>query len=145
MPLSVTDQELLAYADERLSASRSAMIEQTLRDDENLVSRLSLLLSQRDQGDQSLGQVWRQDRLSCPSRAVWGAFVAGRLGDGLSQYLRFHLETIGCRLCAANLADLSRPEQESTDPLTESERRTRKFFQSSAGSLRPHHPGDSCQ
>ncbi len=143
MSLPFTDQELLAYADERLSTSRSAMIEQSLRDDECLVSRLSLLLSQRDQGDQSLGQVWRQDRLSCPSRAVWGAFVAGRLGDGFSQYLRFHLETIGCRLCAANLADLSRPDQSTTDQRTESERRTRKFFQSSAGSLRPDHPADA--
>ena len=130
MVTEFTNEELLAYADERLPSGRSVLSEQFLRRDRALVERMASLLSQRDQGERSLGQLWRKDRLSCPSRSVWAAYVDGRLGDGLKHYLQFHVETIGCRICAANLADLSRCE-----PSTDAERRTRKIFQSSAGTL----------
>lgn len=125
-----TDEELLAYADEQLSAERSVLVEQSLRSDEALLDRLAILLSSRDQGDHSIGELWRRFRLSCPPRAIWGAYAVGRLGDGLSKYLRFHLETIGCRICAANLEDLQHP-----DAATDAERRAKKIFQSSAGNL----------
>ena len=127
-----TDEELLAYADERLAVDRSAEIEKSLRSDRDLTARFADLLSLRDQGDHSIGELWRRERLSCPPRAVWAAFVDERLGDGLSRYLRFHVETIGCRVCSANLADLQRPNSPA-----DVERRARKIFQSSAGRLRP--------
>jgi hypothetical protein len=125
-----TDEELLAYADERLAVDQCSTVEQQLRGDATLVRRLADLLSCRDQGDHSVGELWRRDRLSCPPRAVWSAYLDGRLGDGLSQYLQFHVETIGCRICIANLSDL----QQHGD-LENAERRTRKIFQSSAGRL----------
>lgn len=125
-----TDEELLAYADERLSSQQCVEIERALRDERPLQERLVALLSQRDQGQVSVGEIWRKGQLSCPSRSVWAAYVTGRLGDGLSRYLQFHVEVIGCRVCAANLADLNRLDQS-----TDSERRTRKIFQSSAGKL----------
>lgn len=125
-----TDEELLAYADEQLSPERSASVEQSLRSDAILLERLTSLLCGRDQGDHSVGELWRRFRLSCPPRAVWGAYAGGRLGDGLSNYLRFHIEVIGCRACAANLADLQHP-----DAANDTERRTKKIFQSSAGNL----------
>jgi hypothetical protein len=130
--LEFSDEELLAYADERLASVKCVAIEQSLRDDAMLSQRLSLLLANRDQGSHSVGELWRRHRLSCPHRAVWAAFVDGRLGDGMSQYLRFHVEVVGCRVCAANLADL-----EQAEVATDSERRTRKIFQSSAGTLHP--------
>lgn len=126
-----TDEELLAYADESMAVDRSTQIEQALRNDAGLMETFALLLSERDQGSHSIGDIWRRMRLSCPPRAVWGAFVEGRLGDRLSQYLRFHVETVGCRICAANLADLERPDSKSS-----AERRTQKIFQSSAGRFR---------
>ncbi|HEY0981204.1 hypothetical protein [Schlesneria sp.] len=125
-----TDEELLAYADERLSSERSAEIERALRNERLIQDRFVALLSERDRGQTSVGEIWRQGSLSCPSRSVWEAFVTGRLGDGLTQYLKFHVEVIGCRPCAANLADLSHHAH-----FPESERRTRKIFQSSAGHL----------
>ena len=126
-----TDEELLAYADERLCSKSCTAIEHSLRADPLLAERLKKLLSHRDQGDHSIGDLWRQNHLSCPPRAVWAAYIDNRLGDGLSQYLRFHLEMTGCRVCSANLDDLKR-----RDPYTEAERRTKKIFQSSAGNLR---------
>lgn len=131
MSAELTDEELLAYTDESLSAERCVSIEQALRGDPRLVERLSDLLAGRDQGENSLGELWRRDRLSCPSRPVWAAFVDDRLGDGLKQYLIFHIETIGCRVCAANLADLRQKDSSAN-----SEHRTRKIFESSAGRLR---------
>jgi hypothetical protein len=135
MSADFTDEELLAYADECLPAERCVIIEQSLRSHQTLIDRLANLLAGRDQGEHSLGQIWRRDRLSCPSRSVWAAFVDGRLGDGLTQYLQFHVETIGCRVCAANLADL-----QQRDSSTDSEHRTRKIFESSAGHLRGDPP-----
>ncbi len=125
-----TDDELLAYVDERFSTDFCAVVEHSLRRNSSLCERLATLLSLRDHGDFSVGELWRQYRLSCPPRAVWAAYIEKRLGDGLSQYLQFHVETIGCRVCSANIDDLKRQ-----DTSTEAERRTRKFFQSSAGNL----------
>lgn len=130
-----TDEELLAFIDERLATDRCSLVEQTLRGDRQLANRLVELIAQQDEGGHTIGQLWRRERLSCPPRAVLAALVDGRLGDRLSQYLRFHIETIGCRICAANLADLNR-----TDSSTEAERRSSKIFQSSAGHLRKTNP-----
>lgn len=127
----VTDEELLAYADERLPSESCTAIEQKLRLDSLLSERLTTLLLSRDKGDHSIGDIWRQHRLSCPPRAALAAYVDNRLGDGLSRYFQFHLETIGCRVCAANLADLQKPDRS-----TQAETRTQKIFQSSIGKLR---------
>ena len=130
MSASFTDEELMAYADERLSVARASELERLLRGSTALVQRLAELVQSSESLDHSLGAMWRRGRWSCPPRAVWSAFVGGRLGDGLSQHLRFHVETIGCRVCAANLADL----QQSGDQ-SDSEGRVRQIFQSSAGRL----------
>lgn len=126
-----TDDELLAYADERLSNDRGAQIEQSLRSNDGIRQRLVDLLSIRDQGAHTVGEIWRRLRLSCPPRAVWAAFVENRLGDGLSGYLQFHLNEIGCPICLANFQDLNRPDQANSH-----ERRAKKIFQSSAGHFR---------
>lgn len=127
---SFTDEELMAYADERLPVDRASELERLLRGSSVLVQRLAELVQSRESVDPSLGSMWRRGRWSCPPRAVWSAFVDGRLGDGLSQHLRFHVETIGCRVCAANLADI----QQSGDRSGSTDR-IRKIFQSSAGRL----------
>ena len=126
----LTDEELLAYVAEQLATEQSVAIEAALRQDPLLASRLRSLLAQEDQGDFSIGNLWRRERLSCPPRAVWAAYVGGRLGDGLSEYLRFHLDAVGCRVCEANLSDLKQPGVAGA-----AETRTKKFFQSSAGHL----------
>ena len=131
MTAAFTDEELLAYADERLPVARAAELERLLRTSNPLVNRLAELVRESDSGDPSLGAMWRRGRWSCPPRAVWSAFADGRLGDGLSQYLTFHVETIGCRICAANLADL----QQNANP-ADNAGRVRKIFQSSAGRLK---------
>lgn len=131
MSATFTNEELLAYAEERLPLARAAALEQQIRGSDDLLVRLTQVIQTADRGDVTLGGMWRRGRWSCPPRGVWDAYVAGRLGDGLSQFLRFHVETVGCRICQANLNDLER-----NDRNTESDDRVRKIFQSSVGGLK---------
>ena len=126
-----TDQELASWLDERLPAERMAELEQQLRTDDSLKIRLANLIQHRDQGGHSVGEIWYRGRLSCPSRSELGGYLLRTLPSDVSDYLDFHLLTIGCRLCQANLQDL----QEQSDGTDESQVRRRRFFESSAGFL----------
>lgn len=131
-----TDADLLAYADELLSADEAAAIEEQLREASGLRQRLVMLIRQRDQGGHSLGEVWRRQRLSCPSRSELGSYLLGALDPEKAEYIEFHLHSVGCSLCAANLADLR--ERQTTDAggkSQERETRTKRYFESSAGRL----------
>ncbi len=128
----MTDSDLEAYLDEALPAAEMAVVELTLRQDKALMGRLSSINARRDTGLHSLGEVWRRARLTCPSREQLGGFLLGVLDDGQADYVKFHLGTVGCRYCQANLTDLQ--EQQSGAGEATSKRR-RKYFQSSAGYL----------
>lgn len=128
---SVTDQQLAAYLDEMLPAGQMAAIEKALRKSEGLRRRLSGLSRRRDSGLHSVGEIWRRNRLSCPSRQQLGSYLLETCDPGLADYVEFHLQTVGCRVCAANLLDL----EQRADSQPETTSRRRKFFQSSAGLL----------
>ncbi len=125
-----SDQELRAYIAEELAVGRSTLLEHQLATDERLRDRLRALLGESDSASLALRDVWRRGQLSCPSRSTWSDYLTGGLGDGLRQYLQFHLEEVGCRVCAANLADLQ--QRGGTD----ADQRSRKFFETSVGRLR---------
>jgi hypothetical protein len=127
-----SDTELEAYVDEALPPERMAAIEEAARTDSGLLGRLSAVNGRRDAGIHSLGEVWRRNRLTCPTREQLGSFLLGVLPDDTAGYIRFHLDTIGCRYCEANLADLRSQHTERANV----DGRRRKFFQSSAGYLR---------
>src|SRR4051812_20014492 len=99
------DAELLAYLDEGLPVDRMAAVESALRASPELRTRTSSLRIQRDEQGHSVGDIWRQGRLSCPTRHQWGSYLLGALPSDLAHYFRFHLETIGCRYCLANVED----------------------------------------
>lgn len=126
----IGDEDLLAYFDERLAPGESARIEQALRSTPDLMTRAANLIEARDRGGHSLGEIWRRTRASCPSRAVWAAWVEGRLGDAMAQYLNFHLTKVGCSYCSASVDDLRRH-----DDARAAENRVRKIFQTSIGRL----------
>ena len=58
--------------------------------------------------DAMLTEVWEGLRLSCPKRSTIGGFVLGTLERPWAEYVEFHLHTLGCRFCLANLEDLRR-------------------------------------
>ncbi len=126
-----SDQQLLAYLDEMLPVDQMAAVERALRDSEGLRRRASSLSRRRDHGAHTVGDIWRRQRLSCLTRAQLGSYLLGTLNPEMADYVDFHLRTVGCRICAANVTDL----EQQLDKGPDSQKRRRKFFQSSAGYL----------
>ena len=133
-----TDEELRGFLDETLPAERLAELERTLRSSDSLKHRLANVARQRDDGTHSVGAIWRRLRLTCPSRSELGGFLLGTLDTAQAQYIEFHIKTVGCRYCAANMEDL----QQAADTPPAEGVRARKYFESSAGLL-PKHPPDA--
>jgi hypothetical protein len=129
-----TREQLHAYLDEALSEAEMARIEQALRVSEPLRRALRLAMQERDRGEHSLGAVWRRERLTCPTRDQLGSYLLEVLDDAVQEYIAFHLNTIGCPYCLANLADLQAMQQE---PAPQARERRRRYFESSAGYLQP--------
>ncbi|MBI1248390.1 hypothetical protein GC197_11205 [bacterium] len=135
----LTNADLEAYLNEELAVEEASSIEEQIRQQPELKQRLLEILARRDAGVHSLGEIWRRHRITCPSRPSLQQYLLGVLpSPEETSYITFHLEQIGCRLCAANLADLitaSEQSEEEADQQTQSTRR-RKYFQSSVGGLR---------
>ncbi|MCB0047340.1 MAG: hypothetical protein KDD92_18085 [Caldilineaceae bacterium] len=130
-----TDAELLAFVEEMLPAQRATAVEQQLRESSELRERAAELIRVRDQGGRTVGEIWRRHRLSCPSRSELSSLVLGVLDSELADYIGFHIEQVGCRVCEANLEDLQEAHaalQQSAPPASRQER----IFESSAGILR---------
>jgi anti-sigma factor RsiW len=128
-----TDAQLRAFLDESLPPDQMAAIEFQMRDDSELHRRLAEIRGQQDAGLHSLGAIWRRHRLSCPDRSTMGQYLLGVLDPEDEKYIDFHLKRVGCRYCAANIADLEQNRKESEGQV---ETRRQRFFQTSAGYLR---------
>jgi hypothetical protein len=127
-------EDLDAYLDDALSETDIARVEQALRDSETLRRTLRALIQERDRGEHSIGAIWRREKLSCPTREQLGSYLLQVLDAGLQNYIDFHLHTIACPYCLANLADLQALQRE---PEAQVEKRRQRFFESSAGHLHP--------
>ena len=128
-----TESELEAYLEEALSPAEMAAIEGAVRQQPQLLRRLSMINARRDAGLHSLGEIWRRHRISCPTREELGSYLLGVLDNEHARYLAFHLDMVGCRFCRANLEDLERRRGETSEAAAQ---RRQKYFQSSAGYLR---------
>jgi len=128
---SISREHLRAFLEDALSDTEAAQLEQLLRDDDSLRQQLQQVLQERDRGDHSVGTIWRQERLTCPTREQLGSYLLDVLDPSYQQYIEFHLQAIGCSFCQANLDDIKEHQQEKT----QSSHRRRKYYQSSAGLL----------
>jgi hypothetical protein len=133
MTATFTDAELEAFLDESLPVERMAAIEEMLRHDSSLQQRLTAINGRRDAGVHSLGDIWRRHRLSCPSREQLGSYLLGVLPREHCEYIKFHVETVDCRYCAASITDLKAQQSAAEAEVT---RRRQRYFQSSVGHLR---------
>lgn len=132
MPTHFSNSDLESFLDESLPAERMAAIEDSLRQSNDLQKQLATINGRRDAGLHSLGEIWRRHRITCPSREQLGSYLLGVLPRDTADYIKFHLETIECRYCEANLADLT--AQQSASSADVAQRRSR-YFQSSVGRL----------
>ena len=135
---TLTNADLEAYLNEELAVEEASMVEEQVRDQPELKARLLEILSRRDAGVHSLGEIWRRHRITCPTRPQLQQYLLGVVASGEANYVTFHLEQIGCRICAANLADLIKASEESDEKADQEHQsvRRRKYFQSSVGRLR---------
>ncbi|MCE2752260.1 MAG: hypothetical protein LW720_10250 [Pirellula sp.] len=134
--MNISDSVLLAYLDDALSEEKIAQIEQAIRADADLRLRIEALVAQRDSGMHSLGDIWRRHRLSCPTREQLGSYLLEAMLQDSSDYLRFHIEVIGCRYCRANLADLQLAQDQAKQSEATVAQRRKRIFQSSVGRMR---------
>src|SRR5262245_51822532 len=132
MATTISRELLDGYLDDALSDTEAAQVETALRESEALRRLLRSIMQERDRGEHSLGAIWRRRRLSCPTREHLGTYLLQALDDGLQDYIDFHLHTIACPYCLANLADLKTLQQE---PPPKTSDRRRRLFESSAGYL----------
>jgi anti-sigma factor RsiW len=124
----VTREQLFAYLDDSLEDAEAARIEKLLRSSAQLRMHLNKVREERDRGEHSLGAVWRREHLSCMTREQLGGYVHGVLDADLTKYVDFHLKTIACPCCLANLDDLREKQSESAAQ----NRRRRRYFETSA-------------
>lgn len=133
MSLKFSSYQIDAFLDEALPSDQMADVEKAMRDDEDLKEQIVTMMGKRDAGVHSLGAIWRRHRLSCPSREQLGSYLLGVLESAQADYIKFHVEVVGCRYCTASLEDLS--QQASAADVSAQESRRTKYFQSSAGYL----------
>ena len=75
--------------------------------------------------------IWKLQRFSCPKRSTIGAYLLGTLDKEWRQYVDFHVNTVGCRFCVANLNDLQEQNAEK-----QSRRLQARIMESTAGFLK---------
>jgi hypothetical protein len=128
----ITRETLRAFVDDALTEPETARVEQALRASEPLRKQLQHVIQERERGDHTIGAIWRRARLTCPSREQLGSYVLQVLDPGLQEYIEFHVRTVACAYCQANLTDLQTRQQEAQSQVVE---RRRRIFASSAGLL----------
>ncbi|NBO90949.1 MAG: hypothetical protein EBV06_01320 [Planctomycetia bacterium] len=131
---NITRDKLHAYLDNALNNEQNARVEQALRESEELRQTLLVVLNERGRGEHSVGAIWRRERLTCPDRDKINSFLLGVLDEEEQSVIAFHLDVVACPYCLANRADLEEENKGDTDA---PEQRRQRFFESSAGYLRP--------
>ena len=110
MTKPLRQSDLDAYLDEALPPEEMARIESVLRKNPDQVDQLAEINARRDAGIHTLGEIWRRNRVSCPTREQLGSYLMGALPDDEAAHVKFHLEVVACRFCQANAADLQSAE-----------------------------------
>ena len=86
--------------------------------------------------DGLLTELWQDWRPSCPKRTTLGKYLLETLEEDWDDYVQFHIETMGCRFCSANLDDLEAASDEpGSDPLRD------RIMESTVGFLNPREGG----
>lgn len=133
MSQAFSQADLEAYLDEGLPPDEMAAIEEAMRNDDDLRQKLAMIHGRRDAGIHTLGEIWRRYRLTCPSREQLVLYIDQRLSAEETEYIRFHLEDVYCRLCVASYEDIRISREEEED---ETDNRRRRYLDRSSTYLK---------
>lgn len=118
------DEKAVAGVKFRAVARLQEFVEELDGEDRGLIDKKEL------SSETTISRVWRKHRLSCLKRSTMGSYLLGVLEEPWQSYTRFHLETVRCLMCRANVEDLSNADLEE-----DREALARQYFQSSVGFL----------
>jgi hypothetical protein len=104
----ITRQMLRDYLHDALPDAELVVVEKALRASAKLRALYKEVVEQEDRGEHTVGAIWRRERVSCPSREQLGGYLLGAGDPELIDYVDFHLKTVGCPFCQANLDDLKK-------------------------------------
>jgi hypothetical protein len=133
MTTAVTKAVLRDYLHDALPEAEMGAVEKALRGDAAARSLLEEVRAEEDRGEHTIGAIWRREHLSCPTRDQLGGYLLQALDQSRLDYVEFHLTTVGCPFCHANLDDLQKRQAEAAEPV---KARRRRIVNSSAGILR---------
>lgn len=105
--MTITKATLDAFIDDHLNEQDSIRVEKAVRESPELHTLLKSIVASRDIGDHSIGAIWRREHLSCPTREELSSYKEEALDPQRIDYIKFHLEIVGCNACQANLLDLN--------------------------------------
>jgi hypothetical protein len=109
---------------EALPADRMAAIERAARTDPAIMAMIIAERESLNRGDHSLGAIWQEHQISCPSREQLGGYLISAGEPDFHEYILFHLTVIECAVCQANLDDLrQQTETKKSNPAKPKRRR----------------------
>lgn len=131
---SVSHQEVartVGTSEPTVSRTRKALVEELRK----LVAhhpRADALvdLPRGDDVSRLISGIWQENLFSCVKRSTLGSYALGALDDEWTAYVKFHLDVVGCEVCAAHLEDVESPE-EGVSPATRE-----RIYTSSVGFLK---------
>jgi hypothetical protein len=128
----ITKATLREYLNDTLPEVEAIVVEKALRDQPAIQALFHQVRQEDDRGEHTVSAIWRRERISCPSREDMRAFLMQAMDQEKIDYIEFHLKTVNCVYCMANLEDLRKMQQEASEPRTA---RRKKILDSSAGLL----------
>lgn len=129
----ITKATLRDYLNDALPELETIAVEKALREQPAVQALFHQLRQEEDRGEHTVGAIWRRERVSCPAREQVGAYLLSALDPEYIDYIEFHLKTICCPYCLANLEDLRKLQQEAHEHRAA---RRQRIIDSSAGVLR---------
>jgi len=127
--MTITKATLDAFIDDHLNEQDSIRVEKAVRESPELHTLLKSIVASRDIGDHSIGAIWRREHLSCPTREELSSYKDEALDTQRIDYIKFHLEIVGCNACQANLLDLNSTKGPKANPAAKE--RHRQFLENS--------------
>jgi hypothetical protein len=129
---TITREMIRDFMNESLPDDELALVEKAIREQPAVAALYQVVRDEEDRGEHSLGAIWRRERLSCVTREQLGSYLLDALDPDLQDYITFHLKTIGCPHCQANLDDLTKKQAETSEPV---KKRRQRILKSTAGVL----------
>jgi len=129
----ISKEMLRAFLHDALPETEAANVEKAVRDRPEVRALFDEVREEEDRGEHSVGAIWRREHITCPNRDQLGGYLLQALDQDLLDYIAFHLRTVGCPFCQANLDDLEKRQAEAPEP---TRTRRKKIIDSSAGILR---------